>query len=418
MSIFIKNNPYDKFIINSSKLIKRTLSTKKDLSLNSSLKCTNQRLLLSAILKGTKSILNNKLKFSGYMNEYQTIVAKLTFKRPDIQNYPLLRKEFSSMIPVKNQKIEKKRNKTTIKNVINNPLNFEEFKEKYMKNLSLSMNSIENKNNKYHLNGKTREKEKLLLFSDFFYKWNNEYKSRNQYKNYSTLSYEENEIFYNDYSEFIKEKMNYLQKNKLENLQKKLKINLLDSQKKKIKLQLISMKLIFEPINIENINIMENEYNFEDYQEIYNYRNVETEEEENDEDINNNNNNIITFPLSYVFLFYANEIDNFKDILLSSIKFSNDYKKIIFEENEIYTTIRREKEKEKNKIKMKKLYNKINQQKVSIKYNPKAFGLKKSTSKVLSKLTISNYNDELKNTLEIQDLNNNISNEEIIVYIN
>ena len=90
MSIFIKKNknPYDNFKINSSKLIQRTLSTKKELRLNSSFKCTNQRLLLSGILKGTESILNNKNKFSGYMNEYHSIVAKLTFKRPDRIHQP------------------------------------------------------------------------------------------------------------------------------------------------------------------------------------------------------------------------------------------------------------------------------------------------------------------------------------------
>ena len=103
------------------------------------------------------------------------------------------------------------------------------------------------------------------------------------------------------------------------------------------------MKLIFEPINNERTKYIEKDYNFEDYQEIYNYRNEDTEEE-NDEDANNNGNkNIITFPLSYVFLLYVKEIDFFKDILLSSIKFSKDYQKIVFEENEIYTALRREK---------------------------------------------------------------------------
>ena len=144
-----------------------------------------------------------------------------------------------------------------------------------------------------------------------------------------------------------------MKKNKLENLQKTLKINILDSQKKKIKLKIISMKLIFEPINNERTKYIEKDYNFEDYQEIYNYRNEDTEEE-NDEDANNNGNkNIITFPLSYVFLLYVKEIDFFKDILLSSIKFSKDYQKIVFEENEIYTALRREKD-NKKKINPKK----------------------------------------------------------------
>ena len=61
-------------------------------------------------------MLKNKNKFSGYMKEYQSIVEKSTFKRPDIQNYPLLRRENSSMIPIKNQKIEKP--KKNIKNYL------------------------------------------------------------------------------------------------------------------------------------------------------------------------------------------------------------------------------------------------------------------------------------------------------------
>ena len=77
----------------------RNLSAKNDARLNYDIKSSSQRFLLSKILKGTKSILRNKIKFSGYMNEYQSIVAKPTFKSPDIQNYPLLRKEVSSMIP-------------------------------------------------------------------------------------------------------------------------------------------------------------------------------------------------------------------------------------------------------------------------------------------------------------------------------
>ena len=420
MSFFIKKNPYDNFKISSNKLMSRNLSAKNDTRLNCDIKSSSQRFLLSKILKGTKSILRNKIKFFGYMNEYQSIVAKSTFKRPDIQNYPLLRKEVSSMIPLKSQKMENRRSKKIIKNILKKPLDFTAFKEKYRHNLSLSMSSLENKNKKYYnlqLYKKEKEKEKLLLFSDFFYKWNNnKYESTNNFKNdnnqYSTLSYEENKIFYNDYSDFIKEKLFYLKKNKLENLQKTLKINILDSQKKKIKLKIISMKLIFEPINNERTKYIEKDYNFEDYQEIYNYRNEDTEEE-NDEDANNNaNKNIITFPLSYVFLLYVKEIDFFKDILLSSIKFSKDYQKIVFEENEIYTALRREKDNKKKNI-QKKINNRTYQRKGSIRLNGKGNLLKKTTTKILTKITIKNVKEEEKEknvNFAFQDSDNNNAN--------
>jgi hypothetical protein len=67
----------------------------------------------------------------------------------------------------------------------------------------------------------------------------------------------------------------------LENLQKKLKVDFGDRNKKKIKLELISMKIIFEPIkedrfrinknkkNNKNIFDINDDYNFEDYEEIY-----------------------------------------------------------------------------------------------------------------------------------------------------
>ena len=122
MSFFIKKNPYDKFKIKSSKYLQRPLTNKEFRSISST-KNSSQRLILSKILKGTKSILRNKNKFSGYMNEYQSIVTKNTFKRPDIQNYPLLKKECSSMIPIKCQKIERQKSKKKIINIFHKTLN-------------------------------------------------------------------------------------------------------------------------------------------------------------------------------------------------------------------------------------------------------------------------------------------------------
>ena len=398
MSFFIKKNPYDKFKIKSSKYLQRPLTNKEFRSISST-KNSSQRLILSKILKGTKSILRNKNKFSGYMNEYQSIVTKNTFKRPDIQNYPLLKKECSSMIPIKCQKIERQKSKKKIINIFHKTLNYRSFKEKFRQNVSMSMSSIENKHKKYDIKyyTKKKDKEKLLLFSDFFYKWNKnkEYESNNQYSN---LSYDENNIFYNDYSNLIKEKLQYLQKNKLENLQKKLKINILDSRKKKIRLQLISMKLIFEPINTEKSKCIEKDYNFEDYQEIYNYKNVISEEDDKDDkDFNGNNKSIITFPLSYVFLFYINGIDYFKDILLASIKFSNDYQKINFKEDEIYIVLRKEKDNKKIRLQIR-VNNRAIEHKGSIKLFPKVNNiLKKSISiKLSNKVVVNNLKEELK----------------------
>ena len=186
----------------------------------------------------------------------------------------------------------------------------------------------------------------------------------------------------------------------------------MDRQKKKIKLQLISMKLIFEPINSDKIKYINKDYNFEDYQEIYNYRNEDLEE--NDEVTNNNynNKNIITFPLAYVFLIYAKEIDFLKDILLSSIKFSKDYQKVVFEENEIYTNIRREKDRKKLKI-QKKESNRICQRKSSVRI--KGNILRKKASKVLNKITLNNLKEEQEKyvNFSLEDSNKEIYNKDI-----
>ena len=172
------------------------------------------------------------------------------------------------------------------------------------------------------------------------------------------------------------------------------------------------MKLIFEPINSDKIKYINKDYNFEDYQEIYNYRNEELEE--NDEVTNNNynNKNIITFPLAYVFLIYAKEIDFLKDILLSSIKFSKDYQKVVFEENEIYANLRREKDRKKIKI-QKKESNRICQRKSSVRI--KGNILRKKASKVLNKITINNLKEEQEKNVNfsLEDSNKEIYNEDI-----
>ena len=435
MSFFIKNNPYDKFKINSNKFIHRPLKN-KELSSSSISANNSQRFLLSKILKGTKSILKSKSKFSGYMNEYQSIVAKSTFKRPDIQNYPLLREECRSMIPIKSQKIEREKSKKIIKKIFNKEKNFDLFKEKYRHILSTSMSALDKRNNKYNIKliNNKKLKEKLLLFSDFFHKWNknklydsinsnsNANSNNNLSGNFSPLSYNENDIFYNDYSNFIKERIEYLQKNKLENLQKKLKVNILDSRKKKIKLQLISMKLIFEPINTDKIKYSKKEYNFEDYQEIYNYKNDYSDDDIDEKDINNDNNlnnkSIINFPLSYVFLVYVNGIDYFKDILLASIKFSNDYQKISFKEDEIYIALRKEKDKRKFRV-QKRTNPRGIEHKGSIKLLSKGSNpLKKSISIKLNKISSCNLREDIRKEPEkeknvnfsINNLNNESNN--------
>ena len=83
MSFIVKKNPYDQFKLNSnSNSNDSTKKIKKKMRAFSS-KETNRSMLLNTILKGTKSILKSKIKFTGYMNEYRSLVAKSTFKRKE-----------------------------------------------------------------------------------------------------------------------------------------------------------------------------------------------------------------------------------------------------------------------------------------------------------------------------------------------
>ena len=342
-----ENNPYDTFKVDK-KIIYRNKSQIRQYD-KTSKKIISKKLFLNKILNRTKSILKSKSDFSEYMKDYNSMVTKLTFKSPDIQSYPLLRKSCSDMISLKNQSRTQSSivKKKIVRNIFQNEIMNSTFKDKFRATLNMNIYSKIHKNKKLEeWLKKKKERDKLFLYEDFFYKWKKKEEDNKDNSKYSDLCYDENKIFYSDYSELIKEKIHFCKNNKLENLQKKLKIIFEDKKKKKIKLELISMKLIFEPIK-EDKNKYEKEddkYNFEDYKEIYSSHQNNTI---NDDYYYNNDtsekNNIITFPLSYVFLFYINGIDYFKNILIGSIKFSNDFKNVYFQENEIYSIIRNNK---------------------------------------------------------------------------
>jgi len=371
-SLIKVTKPYDKFKVDRNAIEqnkKRASKTYDDKTYDMHKNVTKKNLLLNKILNRTKSVLKNKSDFSDYMKKYNSMVTKSTFKNPNIDSYPILRKNRADMISIKNQsrlvnKIVKNRISSG-NNIFQSKIMNSSLKDLFKMNLSMSMNSKTYKNKKLiEWMKKKKEMNKLFLFEDFFYKWNKKEENKEN-KKYSELCYDEKKIFYSDYTELIKEKINFCQNNKLENLQKKLKIDFEDKNKKKIRLELISMKLIFEPIkeerfkinksksNTNNLLYLNDDYNFEDYDEI-NYTNNTNTNNSRDEYYNSYYNkeekqkkkNIITFPLSYVFLFYINGLEYFKNILIGSIKFSNDFKSVYFEENEIYSIIRN-----KNKLK-------------------------------------------------------------------
>ena len=49
----------------------------------------------SLVLKSTKSIISNSKLFNDYLKNYISSTQKLTFKKPDVKYYPLLKKNKS-----------------------------------------------------------------------------------------------------------------------------------------------------------------------------------------------------------------------------------------------------------------------------------------------------------------------------------
>ena len=340
-----RNNPYNRFKLEKKILNKNKCQIKQNERPTKNI--LTKKILLNKILNRTKSILKSKTDFSEYMGEYNSMIIKPTFKNPEVHTYPLLRKSCSEMISLKNQ--DKTENNTVkrkiLKNFFKNRIMSNSLKEKFKKNLTMNINTNFHKNKKLEeWLQKKKEKDKIFLYEEFFHKWNKDEEENKENNKYSELKYDENKIFFSDYSELIKEKINFCKHNKLENLQKKLNISFEDKNKKKIKLELISMKIIFEPIKDETLSNKKetDEYKFEDYKEINisNKINSLNDEFEYYNDDTTEKKNIITLPLSYVFLFYINGLDYFKNILIGAIKFSNDFKNVHFEENEIYSIIR------------------------------------------------------------------------------
>ena len=228
-----RKNPYDTFKIDSRKIFRNKSQIRQ--SGQSNKKIITKKLFLTKILNRTKSVLKSKSDFSEYMKEYDSIVTKSTFKNPDIHNYPLLRKSCSDMISLKNQNKTQDNvvKKKILNNFFNNRIMSSSIKEKLRANLSMNTSAKIHKNRKLEeWLMKKKERDKLFIYEDFFYKWKEKDENNKEGNNYSELYYDENKIFYNDFSDFIKERLNYCKKNKLENLQKKLKIVFEDRKKK------------------------------------------------------------------------------------------------------------------------------------------------------------------------------------------
>lgn len=317
---------------------------------------------LNDILKGTKSVLASKSGFKNYIHNYSLFTKKPTFKEPYITEYPLLKTESASLVPIKNGKNSSKnslinskigqKKKLIFPNKITQNKTHLDFLEKYNKKF-YSFLRLHNESGKKKLFTKNIYKQRFnrynSLFLDFFNKWNgydNHFKtisekSRNNNiifrhfesitdkeeskknnvniniqnfnikERYSNLCYDENEIFNTDYKNFILNKINYIRENKIKNFTNYIESSFTDSNEKEIKLKLESIKLNFKP-QIQNKTIIKGE---------------------------DSNSFYIYLPLAYVFLFYYEDFGLFQKILMKILYFKKDYKTIIFDDEELYNLL-------------------------------------------------------------------------------
>ena len=309
---------------------------------------------MSDILKGTKIVLSNEKGFKNYMTNYSMFTTKQSFKFPTIKDYPLFKVNSSFLLPIKKvkntnneDKIFKKRlklkKKITKEFFLNNNANYantyrEKFSKRFYQLLSLKNEEIRLKKMRKKQSD-LKEKRYNTLFLDFFDKWykkNNaaniylserkkkknflnenskEKKEENNANNenfinfnvkerYSGLYYNENEIFNTNYDKFILERIKYIKKNKIKNYQLNIESSFYDLNQKLIKLKLESIKIKFYPQN-KNGNNIKDKFN-------------------------------IFLPLSFVFLFYINDINFIERMLMNILYFDKDFKMINFNDDNLY----------------------------------------------------------------------------------
>ena len=353
------------------------------------------------ILKGTKSLLKNYLSYTSYIKDYNEFTTIQSFKIPSIKNYPLLNKKSLQLIPLcKSTRNIKARKKLIIKNKKTNiifgyddmPFDDEKSKKYNLQNkLKINLSDLRGKLQKINKKNKDNYEISNPIISDFFFKWTQKYSDdikNPKINNFSSLSYDEKKIFYDDYDSFLKEKIEYIKKNKITNLQENLESEFYDVKDRKIKIDLLSMKLIFKPINENNL--------------------VSGTEQ------------MINLPLSFVFLFYIDGFNFFKKILLCSIHFSNNFTSINFNDKNIYSLIKKLFKNEKDYTSFfnigKNKKTKLNKEDL---FDPSEFKIKRSMTMVKIKRTeskkitkkIGNVNDKSENTKKIKNIHANKENQ-------
>ena len=386
---------------------------------------------LNDIIKGTKSVLTSKIKFREYIKNYSKTTEKYTFKAPGISDYPIFKKKSCLLIPVKTKKVsfyEDLKTLNTNKDIEGfSPKNkkkilfFSPKESQYKNKLLNNIKTIESRKrfpkifNLYYRNKKKKEERYNTLFLDFFYKWNKDSEkisentkintlpekdyidnSKSNNKNskfikndkYSELRYDDNKIFDEDYSLYIEEKIDYIINNTIENVQHNLESNFNDVNSKEIKLKLESIKIQFKPISDINKINKTSINNFNDILEI----------SKNKED--SSKEMVLYVPLYYAFLFCYKNIDFFKRILLASIKFSNNFESVDFDDKLISSSLSAMRKEEMGGMEIKKEFTFSSKKEVNGSMSPKKYSLP------FRKLGTKSYNSPFGSTKSPKNGNN------------
>jgi hypothetical protein len=287
------------------------------------------------IFKLIKRLCVNNKDYNSYKHEYIQTTQDITFKKPEIESYPIIKND--QYIPI-NRRIKsgynnKNRNlrlnyfnKSNITNTNNDSEN-QEIKNINNK-INLSNLLITNNNNK---NNKTFSRPKSAFNTINLNKFNLQKPSlKGQEKinilrdilfydqSYLNLNYDESEIFYkiNYYNEFVHNKILFFQKEKNKNLTSFLKKDYFN----------------YEPIGNFNSNFYKSKENEMKINMTLKSMKIEFVNLTN----KNKKNIIFNIPFSILPIFYYKNLDNLKFLLIACFNFNEEFDKIEFDDEGIY----------------------------------------------------------------------------------
>ena len=270
----------------------------------------------SNILKSMKDIIVHSDKFFEYSRNYNIYTQTITFMKPEINEYPIIKhKEYipisKKVFSFSNDSQKKKKTKKIIPKLFLKGTNKKNENKNNIYTITQktisSRNVFSNRTIRHFSKNKIDEEKIFLLRNNIFYD-----ESYNDYK------YDESEIFHREifYNKYIINYIQQLKNTKTDNLtthleRKFYKENINKNIFQTFENDEIISSILFKSMKISFINQT------------------------------NKNKKPISFsiPFSYLPLFYYNNMRNIKYILLSCFKFSKDFENIFFNEDDLYYLI-------------------------------------------------------------------------------